>query len=400
AGYSWDEKTKLAKVSVKQVQKKPEAANVFTFPLTIRFKSKAATTDRQVTVTEREHDFYFPLVAAPEIVRLDPDYTLLAKIEFKPANAMLYAQLADRSDMIGRLLACEQLAGKKDRETVAKLKQALNSDPFYGVRIKAAEALGSIHTDEALEALLASDKQPDARARDAVVKNIGNFYNPLACDAARRIATTDKNPAIQATAIRALGAYAKPDVRDVLLQFLNSTSYRDKLAEAAIAAIRAQGEPAYIAPLRDCLKRRETEFKTPAFVAGLDALAFIARNEQKKDDVREFIARYLNHPRQRVKLSAIAALGTLEDPKAIALLDTFTAMPKDRPERQAADKAIAALDAAKKPHEGLRDLRGEVTRLQDSQRELRKEMETLKKKFDALAPKPSKPAAAPKKPKS
>ncbi|MCX7826401.1 MAG: M1 family metallopeptidase [Verrucomicrobiae bacterium] len=404
AAYSWDEKTKLAKVSIRQVQKKPEAASVFTFPLTIRFKSKSATTDRQVSVMERDHDFYFPLPAAPEIVRLDPDYTLLAKIEFKLPQAMLYAQLADHSDMIGRLLACEQLAGKKDRETVAKLKLALNSDPFYGVRIKAAEALNSIHTDEALEALLASAEQPDARARDAVVKNIGNFYHPSACDALRRIATTDKNPAIQATAIRALGAYAKPELRDLLIGFLNSTSYRDRLAEAAIAAIRTRGESACISPLRECLARRENEFKTPTLVAGLDALAFLARHEQKKDDVREFIARYLNHPRQRVKLGAIAALGTLEDPKAIAALDTFTTMPKDGLERQAADKALAAINAARKPDEHLRDLHGEVTRLQDSQRELRKELEALKKKFDALAPKPtpakgSKPANAAKKPK-
>jgi HEAT repeats len=52
------------------------------------------------------------------------------------------------------VVAIEQLADKKDRETVMKLKEALNKDPFHGVRREAAKALRSIHNDNALDALL------------------------------------------------------------------------------------------------------------------------------------------------------------------------------------------------------------------------------------------------------
>jgi nitroreductase len=48
------------------------------------------------------------------------------------------------------LLSIEQLSANKDKETVAKLKERLNDDPFYGVRIEASKALRAIHTDEAL----------------------------------------------------------------------------------------------------------------------------------------------------------------------------------------------------------------------------------------------------------
>src|ERR1035438_5471430 len=85
---------------------------------------------------------------------------------------MLNAQLADQADVVGRLLAIEQLSGRRDKESLAKLRDTLNHDSFYGVRVEAAQALRSLHTDEALEALLASTQQSDARVRREVVSAI------------------------------------------------------------------------------------------------------------------------------------------------------------------------------------------------------------------------------------
>ena len=232
---------------------------------------------------EKEEDFYFPLESAPEIVRLDPQYTLLAKITFPLPNAMLHAQLADAHDAVGRLLALEQLSAKKDKETVARLKERLNQDPFYGVRVEASRALRSAHTDEALEALLASTGQPDARVRRQVVDDIGGFYRDTAYAAARQTLASEKNPDILGEAIRAIGGYAKPEVPETLLRFLNSESYRNELADDAIAAMRLQDDPAYLAPLLDGLTRRETGFTSRGFGQGLRALAYLARNEEKKD---------------------------------------------------------------------------------------------------------------------
>src|SRR6185503_1322390 len=143
---------------------------------------------------------------------------------------MLYAQLADTDDAVGRLLAIEQLSTKRDKETVAILKERLNNDPFYGVRIEASAALRSIHTDEALEALLVSTKQSDARVRQLVVDDIGNFYRETAYQTTLKTLEVEKNPAIMSAAIRALGGYAKPELHDTLIQFLNSESYRNELA--------------------------------------------------------------------------------------------------------------------------------------------------------------------------
>ena len=388
--YNWEEKTRLAKVSVRQAQKLGDNVSLFNFPLTVRFKGKFGTADRPIQVKEKEEDFYFPLESAPEIVRLDPDYTLLAKITFNPPNAMLPAQLADANDAVGRLLAVEQLSAKKDKETVARLKERLNQDPFYGVRVEASRALRSIHTDEALEALLASTRQSDARVRRQVVDDVGGFYRDTAYAAARQTLDADKNPDILSEAIRGIGGYAKPEVHEALLQFLNSESYRNELADAAISAMRLQDDPAYLAPLLDALSKREAGFTSRGFGQGLRTLAYLARNEEKKDNVREFLMGYLNHQKRNIHLAAINALGALGDPKAIAVLEKFaTSSTKESPERTAAERAVADLRAGRKPVDDFKNLRDEVLELQKQNRELRKELDDLKKQVEVAGRKPA-----------
>jgi aminopeptidase N len=50
ASYSWDEKTRLAKVSLRQAQKIDQNVLLFSFPLTIRFKGGFGTVDRPILV--------------------------------------------------------------------------------------------------------------------------------------------------------------------------------------------------------------------------------------------------------------------------------------------------------------------------------------------------------------
>jgi aminopeptidase N len=388
--YSWDEKTRVAKVSLRQAQKIDQNVLLFSFPLTIRFKGKFGTVDRPILVKEKEADFYFPLESAPRIVRLDPDYTLLAKTTLNLPNDMLNAQLADREDVIGRLLAIEQLKAKKDQGTVLKLKEVLNNDPFYGVRQDAASALRSIHTDDALEALLASTQQPDARARQRVAYALEGFYRDTAYASARNTLENEKNPSILIPAIGALGNYAQPEVREVLIKFLNLESYRNQLANAAVEAMRSQDDPAYIAPLLETLRKRETDFRSWGIGGALHTLAYLARNEEKKEAVREFLLGYVNHKRERIQVAAIEALGTLGDSRSIAVLQTFANAAKGSPQREAAERAVAELRAGRKPVDDFKNLRQEVLDLEKANREQSKELADLKKQFEAKEAAPAK----------
>ncbi|MCX6926727.1 MAG: M1 family metallopeptidase, partial [Verrucomicrobia bacterium] len=87
--YSWDEMAKLARVSVRQTQQVDQNVLLFNLPLPIRFQTQTGAVDRVIQVTRKQEDFSFPMASAPKRVRVDPDYTLLAKIRFSVPQAML-----------------------------------------------------------------------------------------------------------------------------------------------------------------------------------------------------------------------------------------------------------------------------------------------------------------------
>jgi HEAT repeat protein len=170
-----------------------------------------------------------------------------------------------------------------------------------------------------------------------------------------------------------------------LLSYLHVTSYRNMLTDAAIQAMRAQDNPAFIGPVRETLRERESYFTTAGFSRGLENLAFLARHEEEKESLREFFLGYVNSKKPRIQLAAINALGVLGDVKAIAPLEKFTAGPKENAERIAAEKALISLRETKKPSVELGTLRSEVLTLQKENKELRKEFEALKKKLESNA---------------
>jgi aminopeptidase N len=384
AGYSWDEKDKLAKISIRQTQETSDQVLLFNFPLAVAFKTSNGIVEQTMTVKDKSQDFYFPLDSAPRIVRLDPHLAVLAKINFNDLpTPMLYAQLEDKDDVLGRLLAIDTLKDSKSHQAVEKLSHALNEDPFYGVRIEAARALQSIHSDESLEALLDSAKQSDARVRNQVMTAIAQFYDVRALEAARKALIDERNPDIEAHSIAALGKYPQAEVRPSLLPLLQSHSYRNNLLDAAIGALAAQNNPADIAPLRDTLKTRKSEMTSRGFSQGLDDLATLALHCDKKDDVRDFILGYVQDKNTSIQTGAIRALGALEDPGAIPALQTFAGASKESATQRAAASALEAIRSARQRGDDLKDLRQTVLDLQKTMQKLRQDLDSLQKKSDA-----------------
>jgi len=394
--YSWDERSKLAKVSIQQTQQLGPTVLLFNLPLKLRFKSGTNTTDAVARVSKQAEDFYFALPDKPEIVRVDPDYTWLAQVEFPLPSEMLFAQLADSADMIGRVFAIEQLAKKQDKTVIEKLQAALNGDPFWGVRFEAAKALRQIHNDDARAALLASTSQPDDRVRREVGQGIASFFRAETPGVLAKVIAGERNPDLQADAIRELAPYPVDQVRDTLLQQLNSLSYRQVLADAAIDAIRGQRSPTYLDALLAVLRRRETDFTSGGFSDGMNTLAILGAEEENREAVREFLTSKVNHPKRSVQLAAIRALGTLGDPQALATLQTFAQAGKESPQRKAAEAAIRQIRERQPQSAEVNTLRGEVIELQKQNRELKAEFDELKKKLEAAGANPAgKPASAP-----
>ncbi|MDP6796046.1 MAG: M1 family metallopeptidase, partial [Verrucomicrobiota bacterium] len=381
--YAWDEKTKLAKLGIKQEQKVDTNVLLFHVRLPVRFTVDGQALDRSVHVTQAEEDFYFRLAKAPSIVRIDPGVTLLARLSFTPPTALLHAQLADETDALGRLQAVEMLAKRKDKTTLEKLKHALQNDTFYAVRIAASKALRGIGGDDALAALIDSTDQPNAKVRQQVISSIASQYKPAALAALKQSVANEKNPAIRARAIGGLTGHNDKQARKLIDAALGSDTFRHQLADAAVSALRKQDRPANIAKIRDAMENDGAKFTTRGYAGALGALGHLGRNQKNKAKLREFLVGHVNSPKRRVALGAIDALGQLGDPRAISVLEKLTGAAEDDPARKAAEQAIEKLRAARKPADDYKNLRKEVTNLKQANSKLTKELGDLKKRFDA-----------------
>jgi aminopeptidase N len=391
ADYTWDERTRLARVTVRQTQPSNDRP-LFSVPLTIRFRGSSNTVDHRVRVQNRSEDFHFLLPSAPKAVRVDPDMALLARLTFRPPGDMLLAQLEDPRDVIGRLRAVEQLQSRKDHEAIEALRKALTNDAFHGVRIEASAALRAIHTEESLQALLEAPRQNDARVRRAVVSDLGRFHDPRVLERMLSLAVEEKNPDIAAEALQALPGWADPRVNQALLKAARSASFRNHGEASALRALRAQQDPALVEPLLDLLRQHRQDWTSLALTAGLDALGLLGRDHARRNAVLEFLLDCATDLRPPARQAAIRALGSLEDPRALAVLGKFASAHRENPERKAAEAAMEAIRAARKSPVELVELRKEVQDLQRLNRDLRKDLDSLQKRFEALPAPASKPA--------
>ena len=379
---SWDAASKQAKITVRQTQKLSEQVRLFRLPLPVSFKVAGRKEPLHFTmdVSKDVEDFHFVLPAQPELVRIDPDYTVLAKISFKPPGPMLDKQL--ESDVIGRLLAVQSL----DQKHIAKLGQILRQDTFHAVRSEAAKTLAKIgEPDARAELIKSSANQQHAQTRREVVRALASLHTPESRETLWKMASSEKNPEILATLIESWGARpGEPEVNQALKKHLNGSSYQSVIELAAIKALRAQDDesaaPAVLARLQ-----QPHDIHGRGIGSAFDALAFLCRRPTNthRDAVRDFLAEKLSDPRRDWRIAAAKALGTLRDPKALGLLDLLLAISSgDRidPVREAAAKAAQDIRASLDSPADLKKLWDRVQQLQKKSEDQQKEIEALKKK--------------------
>ena len=376
--YAWDQEKNKATVTVEQTQKISDRVMLFQLPLPVRLITEAGAHDFVADITQKKESFSWDLPAKPTAVRIDPDFTVLADIDFKPANPLLHAQLELKDDMIGRLFAVQHLGGRKDADSIDKLTARLNGDAFYGVRIEAAKALEKTHTTESLDALLASRQQDDARVRQQVAFSIGKFFDEKAYAALVETIENEKNPDIVSAALSSIGKFSADQAEAILLAAMRRDSFRNQIAVEAISAARVGREEAMAGPVLDYLRTSEAKFTSRDFASVMNSLAVLVSDENagSRDEVREFLTGYVKHPKERVSSGAMKALGTLGDKRSISVLDTFLVDEDGKSERaKAAEAAIKIINGGQPQAPEIGDLRKELMELQKKVRELETKQE-------------------------
>lgn len=141
------------------------------------------------------------------------------------------------------------------------------------------------------------------------------------------------------------------------------------------------------------LRTPNAGFSTRDLGRGLETVAFLARKQADRSAPLAFLTGYLQDPRENLRSAAARALGTLGDARARAVLAPLTSLnkPYNDPVRDAADKALAKLDAEDNSTAEVQSLLRKMQDLQRRTDELQQKMEKLEKRPLAPAPPDEKP---------
>ena len=130
---SFDDKQKLASVTIKQTQKTSATTPLFRFTTELALMDADGNETRhRVEIREAEQVLNFPVDKAPKSIRFDPSFVITKTLKHKRGREALEIELEHASEAIRRASAARELGKEGSPQATAALKDALLGDKFWG----------------------------------------------------------------------------------------------------------------------------------------------------------------------------------------------------------------------------------------------------------------------------
>lgn len=398
--YSWDGDSHLAKVTVTQNGATPgsdSSSDLFDLKIPIGFGyvEQSAVGDSQskiftVRVHEYEQSFYFPLSEKPNFISFDVGNNYLKSVSLEYPVPELKAQLEFDPDPISRTYAATALAKKGGLEAVKALSAALKNDPFWGVRAEVAKQLVEIKLEQAFDGLVAGLQDENASVRRSVVEALAKIKTNGSYKAvAELVQKGDPSYYVEAAAARTIGAIAaigddkanEENVLQLLSEILaEKAGWNEVLRSGAIAGLAALKTSE--AALNLIAEYLQVGVPQPLRLSAIRAIGKISTG-QSAVNLEKILARLAEisvEPFYLTQVAVATALGQMETPKAISILQALANQTPDGRVRRYAEEEISKVQKNVGTETTLLQLRSELDQLKQQNQELRSRLENLEAK--------------------
>jgi aminopeptidase N len=395
--YSWDNDSKLAKLTVTQTQGKEGihtlTNDLFDLKIPIGFgyvkddKTEIKTT--KIRIYQQEQVLYFPLETKPDFISFDVGNNYLKTVTLEYPLPELKAQLKHDPDPISRIYAAFAIAKKGNLEAVNSLAECLANEEFWAVRLEAAEQLATIKIDRAIEVLVAELHDEDPFVRRAIVEAMAKLKTPATYDAIKLLVETgDESYYVEAAACRTLGSLVtgtlkdrQPEVIELLTQVLNTRSGWNEVVRA--------GAIGGLSKITDAPESLDIvlQYVRPGIpqslrLSSIRSLGAIASGRLERDLTR--ILEQLNDiSRESFFLTQVAtvnALSQMETPKAIGILQSLATSSPDGRVKRIANEAVNTVQNRVGKDTAVKQLRDELEEVKKTNQDLKSRLENLEAK--------------------
>jgi len=407
--YSWDSEHKLARVKIKQTQKVDALTPCFVTPVDLDFTvptsdeaAKDEATKETTTVPmhvivgedgQVEQSFYMPLEREPLMVRFDPEGWLLKTLTFERSTKMLRYQLVNDPDTLGRSDAAQALGEKSDEESFVALKTALYNDPFWGVRVAVATALGTMGSEKAqtllIEALSQLDPTQFSRVRAAIANALGTFQAPQRAELAQRSAAAlravfekgDVSYRVESAAASALGKTRVEASIPVLTELIERPSWLYSVQGAIFAGLAASGDSRVVDIIASYLRNPQSYPTLRSSAA--HGLWEVGRNRiEYNEDARQRAVTALcdaveHDTWSHVRVIAGMALASFNDKRAIEPLEHAISRELHQHAQRQMRLTLHALRSGDKDGEQFKGLRKDLDEMREENRKLKEQLTAL-----------------------
>lgn len=376
----WDEAQKTEVLHVEQTQALDADTALFRMPVDVEVHTPSGAKTFHVNLREKTQDFYFALDARPTLVLFDPGDRLLKKMEFHKPTDEIIRQVQEAKEGQDRRWAALEL-GKRgsERSAVDALKKVLQNDSFYAVRVGAAEALGSLRSPAARDALLSDVEDKNSHVREAVARALGNFEkDEHAASALKTMLEKDDSYAAEAAAAESLARMKAPGAFEALKQKLATHPYRTVASGIYSAFNTLEDKNAIPLALEDSSYGKPDALRK----AAINTLGHLG------DGNKEAFTRLMEiaeDPNIFMRPWAVRALGSLKNPDALPKLEEIAARAGHGGRfgnAGVADAAIAAIEAIRAGSDSKADvvkLQSQIDELKRSNQRLERQMQEFGK---------------------
>jgi aminopeptidase N len=410
--YAWDGDSKLAKVTITQTGaqegKSGLSSELFDLKIPIAFgytqesyvkgqggqgESTLATNFKTFTVrvNEAQQSFYFPLEEKPQFISFDAGNNILKTVSLEYSLPELKAQLQFDPDPISRIYAAEALAKKGGLEAVKALSTALQSDRFWGVRVEVAKQLAEIKLDQAFDGLVANLQDENALVRRAVVEALASIKTHKSYQALKPIVENgDASYYVEAAAVRAIGGIVAVNLNEKpkeekVLKLLKSVleereGWNEVVRSGAIASLSQMKTSQ--AALDLILEYTRLGIPQALRLAAIRALGAISSG-QTSINLERILVRLTELSGETfflTQVSVVAALGQMETPKAIGILQALADQTPDGRVRRMAEEAVQRVQKNAGSDSSVKQLREELDQIKKANQELKSRLESLEAK--------------------
>ena len=373
--YSWDPGEKVVKIKVKQSQKE-DSWEAYRLPLDVEVVTEKRRIRKTLWISEREEVFYIFVDGKPEAVYFDPEFKIFTVLDVKNKIDEWIKWLKSEYTYM-RLLATKKLGDEKSKRVVDALRDALLDDPFWGVRARAAEALGKIGTEEAKKALLeALEKVKIKKVKMSIAKALGNFKKDEDVFRALKSVLGNHNEGYytRAEAANSLGRIKDERALPLLKKALEVKSHAEIIKRGAIKGLAELGTDEAFSLIKKCLSKSEDNLVRATAVMAL------AEFPDKKE-IFELLKEASKDENYRVRFAVVSAIGKLLSAKYLPILEEMIRSDLDnRVRREARDVSEKIRKFMERPEE-YKKLREEIDKLKELQRSLVEKVEKLKSRY-------------------